>query len=159
MFQKTCSDFLRSCEVQRRFGRITYIPLSPHVRESGIQLIFAVGIRNPETGIRNPPLWYGIRNPEGWNPESRCWDPEYRGWDPESRTFVDSLTWGDPYITWRFRDAFKLTWLRITYANLAGATCGVAGVPFRAREKSGDLSESDSNFIRSCTTWSVVDTA
>ena len=63
--------------------------------ESGIQQIFAVGIRNPETGIRNPPLWYGIRNPEGWNPESRCWDLESRGWDPESRTFVDFLTWGE----------------------------------------------------------------
>ena len=35
---------------------------SPHVRESGIQQIFAVGIRNP--------LWYGFQNPEsrGWNP-------------------------------------------------------------------------------------------
>ena len=72
--------------------------ISPHVRESGIRQIFAVGIRNPQWfGIRNPPLWYGIqkvgiRNPKGWNPESRCWDPESRGWDPESRTFVDSLT-------------------------------------------------------------------
>ena len=32
--------------------------------------MFAVGIRNPETGIRNP-QWFGIRNPEGWNPESK----------------------------------------------------------------------------------------
>ena len=52
---------------------LVVIGLAPCKR---IQLIFAVGIRNPETGIRNPPLWYGIRNPEGWNPESRCWDPE-----------------------------------------------------------------------------------
>ena len=51
---------------------------SPHVRESGIQQIFAVGIRNPDTRMRNPqwfgiqsPLWYGIRNPEDWNPESK----------------------------------------------------------------------------------------
>ena len=46
---------------------------------------------NPEStiwyGIRNP-LWYGFRNPESWNPESR-------GRDPESRTFMDSLTWGE----------------------------------------------------------------
>ena len=75
--------------------------------ESGIQQLFAVGIRNPETriwntqwfGIQNP-LWYGIqkvgiRNPKGWNPKSRCWDPESRGWDLESRTFVDSLTYGE----------------------------------------------------------------
>ena len=44
-----------------------------------------------ESGIQK----VGIRNPKGWNPESRSWDPESRGWDPESRTFVDSLTWGD----------------------------------------------------------------
>ena len=37
--------------------------------------MFAIGIRNPDTRIRNP-LWYGIRHTEGWNPESRCWDTE-----------------------------------------------------------------------------------
>ena len=36
----------------------------PHVKnpESGIQQMFAVGIRNPDTRIRNP-QWFGIRNP------------------------------------------------------------------------------------------------
>ena len=70
--------------------------------ESGIQRLKS-GIHNGlesrihrfglESGIQK----VGIRNPKGWNPESRCWDPESRGWDPESRTFVDSLTWSD---TW-----------------------------------------------------------
>ena len=46
------------------------------------------GIQNGlESGIRNP-LWYGIRNSESWNPESR-------DRDPESRTFMDSLAWGE----------------------------------------------------------------
>ena len=54
--------------------------MSPHVRESGIQQIFAFGIRNPplyfcmESGIQK----VGIRNPKGCNPESRCRDPESR---------------------------------------------------------------------------------
>ena len=70
--------------------------------ESGIQ---RTGIWNPQWfGIRNP-LWYGIeiyygvRNPESWNPESR-------GWDPESRTFMDSLSWGETRFS---RDARKTT--------------------------------------------------
>ena len=51
---------------------------SPHVRKSAI--------RNPANICCwwNPewnPLWYGFRNPESWNPESR-------GRDPESRTFI-----------------------------------------------------------------------
>ena len=45
---------------------------------------------NPESRIQK----VGIRNPKGWNPESRCWDPE-------SRTFVDSLTWGDRLLHFR----------------------------------------------------------
>ena len=49
-------------------------------------------MRNPLWyGIRNP-LWYGFRNPESWNPESR-------GRYPESRTFMDSLTWGEKEAT------------------------------------------------------------
>ena len=57
--------------------------------------------RNPEStivwsfGMESGIEKVGIRNPKGWNPESRCWNLESRGWDPESRTFVDSLTWGD----------------------------------------------------------------
>ena len=51
-----------------------------------------------ESGIQK----VGIRNPMGWNPESRCWDPESRLWDPESRTFVDSLTWGEAFTHTRY---------------------------------------------------------
>ena len=55
-----------------------------------------------------------VWNPEStafvWNPESRRWESGIQkvviqnpdagirnlgGWDPESRTFVDSLTWGE----------------------------------------------------------------
>ena len=34
---------------------------------------------------------YGFRNPESWIPESR-------GRDLESKTFMDSLTWGEKYM-------------------------------------------------------------
>ena len=56
--------------------------------ESGIHNGLESGIHRfgMESGIQK----VGIRNPKGWNPESICWDPE-------SRTFVDSLTWGDKY--------------------------------------------------------------
>ena len=78
--------------------------LSPHVRESGMRnpanfLLLESGIQRLESGIHNGLesgiQKVGIRNPKGWNPESRSWDPESRGWDPESTTFVDSLTWGE----------------------------------------------------------------
>ena len=49
-----------------------------------------------ESGIEK----VGIRNPKGWNPESRCCNLESRGWDPESRTFVDSLTRGRDIWFW-----------------------------------------------------------
>ena len=50
--------------------------------ESGLQQILDVGIRNPETGIRNPDYW----NPEStmvWNPESRI------VWNQESAMVLD----------------------------------------------------------------------
>ena len=57
----------RSVDIDRNRTVLCYA--SSHVRESGIQQIFAVGIRNPETRIRNP-QWFGIRNPRWyWNPE------------------------------------------------------------------------------------------
>ena len=58
----------------------------PHVRESGIQQFLLLE------------LW----NPEDWNPESTMvWNPEYTMvWIPESRTFTDSLTWGDKNYTY-----------------------------------------------------------
>ena len=72
----------------------------PHVRESGIQQFFAVGIRNPEdwspesTMVWNPEstMVWNLESTMVWIPESR--KLESRGRDPESRTFVDSLTWG-----------------------------------------------------------------
>ena len=47
--------------------------LSPHVRESGMRnpanfLLLESGIQRLESGIHNG---FGIRNPEGWNPESK----------------------------------------------------------------------------------------
>ena len=50
---------------------------SPHVRESGIQQFFAVGIRNPED----------------WNPESTMvWNPESTMvWIPESRKLESGI--------------------------------------------------------------------
>ena len=68
-----------------------------------------------ESGIRNPANFCS-RNPEStmvWNPESTLvWNPESRRlesgkgldldsgcWDPESRTFLDSLTWGESCAT------------------------------------------------------------
>ena len=53
----------------------TSVPwVSPHVRESGIRNLANFCCWNPEsTMVWNPesPLWYGIWNPEGWNPESK----------------------------------------------------------------------------------------
>ena len=54
-----------------------------------------------ESGIHRFGMESGIRNPEGWNPESKGFqnpDAGIRNLEagiPESRTFVDSLTWGE----------------------------------------------------------------
>ena len=72
----------------------------PHVRESGIQQFFAVGIRNPEDWSPESTMVWNLESTMVWNLESTMvWIPESRklesrGRDPESRTFVDSLTWG-----------------------------------------------------------------
>ena len=54
-------------------------PESTMVLESGIRR-FGMESRRLESGIQR----VGIQNPDAG-----------RGWDPESRTFVDSLTWGE----------------------------------------------------------------
>ena len=78
------------CKVFLQCVQVSAIPCY-HVRESGIQQIFAVGIQNLQWfGIRNP-LWYGIRNPEGWNPESKGLKSRIQMLG--SRTFVVLLQW------------------------------------------------------------------
>ena len=84
--------------------------------ESGVHRWF--GIRNPLWyGIRNP-LWYGFRNPESWN--------------PESRTFMDSLTWGEVYYYGQFH--FKcvcMFYLAIHIHLRSKATCRCNELPIK----------------------------
>ena len=61
---------------------------------------FCVCIRSTAQGIRN--------TTNDWNPESKfhwkrlessTWNQESTVWNPESRTFLDSLTWGEQCLT------------------------------------------------------------
>ena len=47
------------------------------------------------------PVLFGIRNPLSWNPESSTRNPESTGWNPESKTVMDSLTWGEIFLSIR----------------------------------------------------------
>ena len=69
---------------------------SPHVGESLIRVEFYLW--NPEQNSRNPqpPLHENDWNPGHWNSESTVWNPG-------SKTVLDFLTWGDPYLKKKYK--------------------------------------------------------
>ena len=74
-------------------------PIFPEVMGglTRIQEILACGIWILGVGIRNTAQ--GIRNPTKDWMESSTWSPESTTWNPESRTALESLTWGDMFVT------------------------------------------------------------
>ena len=62
--------------------------------------------RNTKKSIKTVKNWnpalFGIRNPLCWNPESSTRNPESTAWNPESKNVLDSLTWGEIFLWWKY---------------------------------------------------------